>query len=102
MLALNYLGCMFNALTFTNGTKFGNATFYWIFILSTVILAASRTLGPVKFAQKIEAKAQKKNEPVILPKTREQSDLSEPKGDIVTPADTKKEAVQIPSRDVAP
>ena len=57
MLALNYHGVMFNALTFENGTKFGLATYFYIFILMVVILAASRTLGLVKIAQKLEAKA---------------------------------------------
>ena len=56
MLMLNYLGCMFNALTFENGTKFGAATYYFPFILSVVVLIASRTLGLVKYAQRIEGK----------------------------------------------
>ena len=63
MVSLNYLGCMFNALTFENGTKFGGATYYWIFVLSVVILTASRTLGLVKIAQKMEAKQAGKVEP---------------------------------------
>ena len=91
MVSLNYLGCMFNALTFTNGTKFGSATYYWAFVSSVVILAASRTLGLVKFAQKLEAKqAGKKVEEPSKEKTEKkeekkeifESDMTQPKGDI--------------------
>ena len=50
MLALNYHGCMFNALTFENGIKFGQATYFSIFILMVLILVVSRTLNIVKIA----------------------------------------------------
>ena len=56
MIVLNYNGCMFNALTFENGTKFGNGTYWFVFVIITVILIFSRTFGLVKFVQKLEAK----------------------------------------------
>ena len=56
MLVLNYHGCMFIARTFENGTKFGNGTYWFIFVIITVILIFSRTFGLVKYAQKLEAK----------------------------------------------
>ena len=53
MLVLNYNGCMFNALTFENGIKFGNATYWFVFAIITVMLIFSRTFGLVKFVQKL-------------------------------------------------
>ena len=56
MLVLNYNGCMFNALTFENGTKFGNATYWFVFVIITTLLIFSRSFGLVKFVQKLESK----------------------------------------------
>ena len=56
MITLNYCGVMFNALTFENGIRFGNYTYWIIYVLVTLVLILSRTFGLVKFAQKLEAK----------------------------------------------
>jgi lysophospholipid acyltransferase len=69
MLVLNYNGVMFNALTFENGIKFGNRTYWFVFVIITVVLIFSRTFGLVKFVQKLEKRhaeaAAKKADPRV-------------------------------------
>lgn len=50
MLALNYLGTSFNALTFERGFNFGAATYYYIYILLPLLLFLSKTLNLVGMA----------------------------------------------------
>ena len=85
MLTLNYNGCMFNALTFENGIKFGNATYWWSFAIITVALIFSRTFGLVRIVQKMEAKQIEKNKKVSdspeqkTPENKEAEPLKEEK-----------------------
>lgn len=54
MFCLNYFGVLQNALTFERGGNFMKATFAIVPVTLTLVLAASRTLGMVRIAQKME------------------------------------------------
>ena len=55
MLILNYFGVSFNQLTFDRGYSFGVSTYFWVWILLPVLLAAVKLGGLVKYAKKVEA-----------------------------------------------
>ena len=88
MIVLNYNGVMFNALTFENGIKFGNATYWCVFALCTGVLVFSRSFGLVRYVQKLEAKAAEKAK-----KVEEASEKKEamPEPEAAVTADVKKD-----------
>ena len=55
MLTLNYFGVSFNQLTFEKGALFAQGTYYWVWLLLPVLLAAVKLSGVVKYAKKLEA-----------------------------------------------
>jgi hypothetical protein len=56
MLALNYLGTSFSALTFERGFNFGAGTYYFVYILLPLLLFLSKTLNISAMAKKLEEK----------------------------------------------
>jgi len=55
-VCMNYLGILQCALTFENGWRFITATYGLVPVSLLILLALSRSLGLVRFAQKLEGK----------------------------------------------
>ena len=62
MLALNYLGTSFNALTLERGLNFGAGTYYFVYILLPVLVIVSKATDMVGIAKKEEARQAKLEE----------------------------------------
>ena len=54
MLPFNYIGTLHFAKDYTNGMMFLGATYWYVIIVGVASLTLSRTLGLVKFAQRLE------------------------------------------------
>ena len=55
MLVMNYFGVLHNAKDWDKGSVFCGGTYYFVFIGLIVTLTATRSLGLVKYAQKLES-----------------------------------------------
>lgn len=56
MFTVNYIGMMQTALTIEHGFKFLKATYYFVPIMLIITLTATRSLGLVRLAKKLELK----------------------------------------------
>ena len=54
MLPFNYIGTLHFAKDYPNGMIFLGATYWYVIIIGVTSLTLSRTLGLVKFAQRLE------------------------------------------------
>ena len=55
MLVMNYFGVLHNAKDWTKGSTFCAGTYYFVFIGLIVVLTATRSLGLVRYAQRLES-----------------------------------------------
>lgn len=78
MLCMNYLGILLVALTFERGGVFMSATYAFVPIGLFILLTASRSLGLVKYAQKLEAKKVGAATPKVVAKDSAAAPASEP------------------------
>ena len=81
MLCMNYLGIMLCALTFDNGWRFIKATYGLVPVGLLVILALSRSLGMVRYAQKLEGKPSGNRPAATSTATVEMSQVNDKKDD---------------------
>ena len=63
MLPFNYIGTLHFAKDYPNGMIFLGATYWYVIIIGVTSLTLSRTLGLVKFAQRLEKKSKGGQEP---------------------------------------
>ena len=61
IFTVNYIGMMQTALTIENGFKFLKATYYFVPIMLIITLTATRSLGLVRIAKKLELREKETN-----------------------------------------